>query len=349
VTVTRTNPATGAAVAEHAIVRTRADGGLVLQTSEGSRRCAAPACPRTLTFERVPPGLSAQPVFSVDTRDRAAGPTRRADLPRVGLRLAGALRRHARRARDGRRVKLRLMSWLTLLNDNGQSFPDAELLVVAARSTWSAISRRSPTRPTRGRCADLLPAGQHRARHAARLSAAVSAAAATDDGSANRSSSPDRGCSGPTSIASSVAVTPARRALGDLKLYRVPVPVTCRPRASSRSRSSTRTRSRDGCSTRTLCALERERRGGARGHAAGHGQRRDARPRQGACRWAGWRCSSRLRSASSSSPSSASATMPKGRTSNSRSAIAARCSRVRAAGGIDPTTSPNAGRRCAAH
>jgi hypothetical protein len=35
VTVTRTNPATGREIAEQAIVRTRADGGIVLQTSQG--------------------------------------------------------------------------------------------------------------------------------------------------------------------------------------------------------------------------------------------------------------------------------------------------------------------------
>ena len=35
VTITRTNPATGKELSENAIVRTRADGGLVLQTSAG--------------------------------------------------------------------------------------------------------------------------------------------------------------------------------------------------------------------------------------------------------------------------------------------------------------------------
>ena len=69
VTVTRTNPATGEAVAEQAVVRTRADGGLVLQTSEGFEAVRCAGIPEKLTFDRVPAGLSAQPVFSVDTRD----------------------------------------------------------------------------------------------------------------------------------------------------------------------------------------------------------------------------------------------------------------------------------------
>jgi hypothetical protein len=47
VTVTRTNPATGAAVAEQAIVRTRADGGLVLQTSQGFEAVRCSGLPRS--------------------------------------------------------------------------------------------------------------------------------------------------------------------------------------------------------------------------------------------------------------------------------------------------------------
>ena len=46
VTITRMNPATGAQVSERAVVRTRADGGLVLQTGQGFERCSARACPK---------------------------------------------------------------------------------------------------------------------------------------------------------------------------------------------------------------------------------------------------------------------------------------------------------------
>ncbi|HEU4651086.1 MAG TPA: hypothetical protein VFS49_06700, partial [Croceibacterium sp.] len=73
VTLTRTNPATGEQVAEEAIVRTRADGGLVLQTDAGFEAVRCAGLPETLTFDRVPAGLSAQPVFSIDTRDPNGG------------------------------------------------------------------------------------------------------------------------------------------------------------------------------------------------------------------------------------------------------------------------------------
>src|SRR5688500_6638244 len=73
VTITRTNPATGEAVSEDAVVRTRADGGLVLQTGAGFEAVRCAGLPETLGFVHVPAGLSAQPVFSVDTRDPAGG------------------------------------------------------------------------------------------------------------------------------------------------------------------------------------------------------------------------------------------------------------------------------------
>jgi hypothetical protein len=136
VTVTRTNPATGRAVTQDAVVRTRADGGLVLQTEQGFEAVRCSGLPEKLTFDRVPAGLSAQPVFSVDTRDPGGG-TYTVQLTYLAwgfdwqahyvATLDGA---QGRSGRDDA-MTLRLMSWLTLLNDNGQSFEDAELLVVA--------------------------------------------------------------------------------------------------------------------------------------------------------------------------------------------------------------------------
>jgi len=134
VTVTRTNPATGAAVAEQAVVRTRADGGLVLQTSSGFEAVRCSGLPEKLTFDRVPAGLSAQPVFSVDTRDPSGG-TYTVELTYLAWGFDWQAHYVATLAEPGRsdEVRLRLMSWLTLLNDNGQSFSDAELLVVAGK------------------------------------------------------------------------------------------------------------------------------------------------------------------------------------------------------------------------
>src|SRR5690606_10201112 len=59
-------------------------------------------------------------------------------------------------AGPGDGMKLRLLSWLTLLNDNGQSFPDAELLVLAGRlsvvSDFQALADPPDARPLQLTC-----------------------------------------------------------------------------------------------------------------------------------------------------------------------------------------------------
>jgi hypothetical protein len=134
VTITRTNPATGKGVSESAIVRTRADGGLVLQTSAGFEAVRCSGLPEKLTFDRVPAGLSAQPVFTLDTRDPRGG-TYTVTLTYLAWGFdwqAHYVATVDERGTDAN-MRLKLMSWLTLLNDNGQSFPDAELMAVAGR------------------------------------------------------------------------------------------------------------------------------------------------------------------------------------------------------------------------
>ena len=134
VTITRTNPATGKALSESAIVRTRADGGLVLQTAEGFEAVGCSGLPEKLTFDRVPAGLSAQPVFTVDTRDPRGG-TYTVTLTYIawGFDWQAHYVATVLRGGAGNAMRLKLTSWLTLLNDNGQSFRDAELMAVAGR------------------------------------------------------------------------------------------------------------------------------------------------------------------------------------------------------------------------
>ena len=160
VTVTRTNPATGEAVAKTAIVRTRADGGLVLQTDEGFEAVRCSGLPEKLTFDRVPAGLSAQPVFSIDTRDPNGG-TYIVQLTYLawGFDWQAHYVAHLEEPGRGDAVRLRLMSWLTLLNDNGQSFENAELLVVAGTlnvvSDFEDLAEPPEARPLRLTCYPL--------------------------------------------------------------------------------------------------------------------------------------------------------------------------------------------------
>ena len=228
VTVTRTNPATGEAVVEQAIVRTRADGGLVLQTSQGFEAVRCSGLPEALTFDRVPVGLSAQPVFSVDTRDPSGG-TYTVELTYLAWGFDWQAHYVATLEEPGRTddVKLRLMSWLTLLNDNGQSFPDAELLVIAGKlnvvSNFQGLADPPDARPLALTCypfgstaagspiEELLPPPPPPPPPAPMMME-------------------DRAIVVTGQRASLAAAAPAMKAaeeaLGDLKLYRVPEPVT---------------------------------------------------------------------------------------------------------------------------
>ncbi|MFC3101156.1 hypothetical protein [Altererythrobacter lauratis] len=132
VRVTRTNPATGEERAESAVIRTRADGGLVLQTDAGFEAVRCAGVPERLSFDAAPAGLSAQPVFSIDTRDEAGG-TYTVTLTYLawGFDWQANYVATLQEGRGSNDVHLRLVSWLTILNDNGQSFENAELMAVA--------------------------------------------------------------------------------------------------------------------------------------------------------------------------------------------------------------------------
>lgn len=225
VTITRTNPATGDAESERAIVRTRADGGLVLQTGEGFEAVRCAGLPEKLTFDRIPAGLSAQPVFSIDTRD-ASGGTYEVVLTYLAWGFDWQANYVATLGRgDGEGgVDVRLASWLTLLNDNGQSFPDAELMAVAGRlnveSDYEELADPPTGEPLRLTC---YPLGSTAAGSPVPYYGAPP---------------PPPPPAPPPPMADAIMVTAQRRAeapvamiaaeeqLGDLKLYRVPEPVT---------------------------------------------------------------------------------------------------------------------------
>ena len=233
VRITRTNPATGAARSEQAIVRTRADGGLVLQTDAGYEAVRCSGLPEGLTFDRVPAGLSAQPVYSVDTRSDTGG-TYSVTLTYLAWGFDWQAHYVATLDEAGARGKvgLHLTSWLTLLNDNGQSFPDAELMAVAGtlsiESDFEDLSDPPVARPLRLTC---FPIGSTAAGspvpdydpaiYPAPPPAAMMAPMMEADGivvTGSRISA--------RAVASKAAIMAQEEQLGDLKLYRVPEPIT---------------------------------------------------------------------------------------------------------------------------
>lgn len=236
VTLTRTNPATGVAQSEDAVVRTRADGGLVLQTQAGFEAVRCSGLPEGLAFDRVPTGLSAQPVFSIDTRDGSGG-TYQVVLTYLAWGFdwqAHYVATFGERGRDGQE-NLKLRSWLTLLNDNGQSFENAQLLVVAGElsivSDFQQLSDPPAARPLQLTCyplgstADGSPEPYYGGAYPAPppSPAPMAAAAGMQEIMVTAARAP--------MMADASVMVASEEQLGDLKLYRVPERVTVAAKA----------------------------------------------------------------------------------------------------------------------
>lgn len=227
VRITRTNPATGMETTQSAIVRTRADGGLVLQTQDGYEAVRCSGIPERLTFDGVFDGLSANPVFSIDTRV-ASGGTYTVTLSYLawGFDWDANYVATLHEGRDSDDVRFDLTSWLTILNDNGQSFAGAELMAVAGTlnvvSDFEDLSDPPLARPLRLTC---YPIGSTAAGSPVRYPyppppppppplMAMRSEAITVTGSRVMAD-----------MEAPMAVMATEEQLGDLKLYRVPVPV----------------------------------------------------------------------------------------------------------------------------
>ena len=226
VTITRTNPATGVEARESAVVRTRADGGLVLQTQDGFEAVRCSGLPERLSFHRVPEGLSAKPVFSIDTRSPEGG-TYTVTLTYLAWGFDWQAHYVATlESGRGSKRELKLLSWLTLLNDNGQSFPEAELMAVAGtlnvESDYRALADPPRGEPLRLVCYPLgsTAAGSPVESPFAPPPPPPAMAPQAIIVTGSRAKAADM------AEAASIAVMASQEELGDLKLYRVPVPVT---------------------------------------------------------------------------------------------------------------------------
>ena len=156
--ITRTNPGTGAAVTEDAFVRSRADGGLVLQTRAGYEAVRCSGLPEKLGFDRVPGGLSAQPVYSIDTADSGGTYTVRLTYLAWGFDWQASYVATLDDPDRGRRGEagMQLMSWLTVLNSNRQTFGNADLMAVAGtlnvQSDYQQLADPPQARPLYLQC-----------------------------------------------------------------------------------------------------------------------------------------------------------------------------------------------------
>jgi hypothetical protein len=206
VMIRRTSLATGAVREAEAVIRSGSDGAVVLQTAEGFEALRCTGLPETLIYDRIPPGLSPRPTLSVRTRStRAVVAT--VTLSYLATGFDWRANYIAQLSADGRRIDL--FAWLTLASADETSFPNA-----AAQAVAGQLNREeNEVQPRSGgplylRCYADGP----RAQDSEDLQVVVTGSRI--GGSARASNLPV------------TLVNAEQENLGDLKLYRIPEPVT---------------------------------------------------------------------------------------------------------------------------
>lgn len=216
----RTSRATGRVVEQEAVIRASGQG-VVVQTDQGIEALRCTGLSETLLAPSVPANLSAKPTLSV--RARAQRPVE-ADVTLTYLTSDFDWRAHyvATLAPDGRTMSL--FAWLTLANGDETGFANADTMAVAGRLNREYAERLQPEfRPI---AIDCWPSGT------------------TSDGLDDRLGygvppPPPPPPPPPAPMAErseSIVVTGSRimaqrEDLGDLKLYRIPIPVTVAARS----------------------------------------------------------------------------------------------------------------------
>ncbi|WP_106640856.1 DUF4139 domain-containing protein [Allosphingosinicella vermicomposti] len=133
--IRRTSRETGEVREHDAVIRSSSDGAVVLETADGIEALRCTGVPETIIYGGVPAGLSAKPTLSVRTQSEsetvatitlsylASGFDWQADYVAT-LSPAGD--------------RMDLFAWLTLVNGDETSFPQAETSAVAGKLNWGS-------------------------------------------------------------------------------------------------------------------------------------------------------------------------------------------------------------------
>ena len=129
VTIVRTNPANGQETREQAKVLA-ANGGVVLQIGQRIEVLRDDGLPVRVIFDRVPPNLRARPTLSVTLQSEKAG-TRPLTLSYLTPGLGWKADYVA--LFDESAGKIDVQGWITLTNNSGTTYTNAETLLVAGQ------------------------------------------------------------------------------------------------------------------------------------------------------------------------------------------------------------------------
>lgn len=224
--IRRTSLATGSVTETEAVIRSGKDGAVVLETPAGIEALRCSGLRETLLYEDVPQGLAARPTLSVRTRSRQ--PVRATlTLSYLATGFDWQADYVAELSPDGTRMDL--FAWLTLANGDETGFAGAETQAVAGRLNREETERLLPRRePLRLRCwpqgtttSDLRPYAPPPPPAPPPPMAMAEEIVVT--GSRVRRANLES--------AAPVTVIAEQEELGDLKLYRIPIPVTVAARS----------------------------------------------------------------------------------------------------------------------
>jgi hypothetical protein len=217
--IRRTSRATGQVRETEAVIRGTANG-VVLQTPEGIEALRCTGLAEGLIFDSVPPGLSARPTLSVRTRAEAPI-TVTVTLAYLAQGFDWQANYVAELSDDGGHVDL--FAWLTLVSNDETSFPNADTQAVAGRLN----REETEVQPREGGPLTLQcwPQGTtsdinlgDTLNDLPQLRTANGEAIVVTGSRIHRANM--------MSAAPVAAVMAEQEALGDLKLYRLPEPVT---------------------------------------------------------------------------------------------------------------------------
>lgn len=132
VTLTRTNIASGKVTSQEAFITAGPSGGVILQTSEGYEALRCTGLPERMAFGGVPANLSAKPTLSVlTTSDRATTVKLTLTYMAAGFDWQANYVAQVKDRKDDGTGKVDIFAWLTLANGGNQSFLNANMMAIA--------------------------------------------------------------------------------------------------------------------------------------------------------------------------------------------------------------------------
>lgn len=235
VTIRRTNRKTGKVTVGDAIIESGPDGGVLLTTANGVEALGCSGLPERLSYPGVPADLAARPTLSVVT-DSPSAKTVTVQLSYLAQGFDWAANYVVRVAPDGQ--TLDLFAWLTIANGGSEGFSGAHTQAVAGGLHREAAADlpEGPTPDLHLQCWPMDITSTHDKWSIAQLSLPKSGRPdVAGEGydiivTANRRV--ETFMSAPVAITTiSSAMIAQQEDLGDLKLYRIPEPVTVAARS----------------------------------------------------------------------------------------------------------------------